>query len=71
MALQIVDDDSATLGFPHEEKGWIPADHIGMTKFDDSQDVGFRRVLHAIRCLVDDGLEVREAAEVTASNSCA
>jgi hypothetical protein len=70
MALKIVDDDSATLGLPHEEKGWIPAGHTDMTKFDNIGDVGFKRVHHAIRCLVEDGLETREAAKVAADKSC-
>ncbi|KAE9380746.1 hypothetical protein N431DRAFT_552847 [Stipitochalara longipes BDJ] len=67
---KIVDDDSATLGLPHEEKGWIPASHTDMTKFDDVGDVGFKRVNHAIRCLVEDGLETREAAKAAADKSC-
>lgn len=57
---QIVDDDSASLGFPQEEKGWIDANHSNMVKFDSLQDAGFKRVAFGITSLIDDGLEARQ-----------
>ena len=52
---QIVDDDSASLGFPHERKLWIPADHTDMVKFDDRKLVGYKRITGAIIELVENG----------------
>ncbi|MCJ1457769.1 hypothetical protein MMC28_008138 [Mycoblastus sanguinarius] len=59
---KIVDDDSATLGFPHEQKGWIPANHENMIKFNNVQDIGYKRISFAISTLVEDGLLARQAA---------
>jgi len=56
-----VDDDSATLGFPHEQKGWVPANHENMIKFSNAQDIGYKRVSYAISTMVSDGLAARQA----------
>lgn len=57
---KIVDDDSATLEFPHEQIGRIPANHENMIKFSDATDIGYRRVSYAISELVTDGLAARQ-----------
>ena len=53
---QIVDDQSANLGFPHEEKSWIPANHENMVKFASAQTIGYERVSYAISTIVEDGV---------------
>ena len=58
---QIVDDDSATLGFPHEQKLWIPANHENMTKFSVDTEVGYKRVSFAIVSLVRSDLQKTQA----------
>ncbi|KAL8962363.1 MAG: hypothetical protein Q9193_001220 [Seirophora villosa] len=45
----VVDADSAKIGDGHEEVGSIPANHSRMTKFDDSGDIGFKRVTAQLR----------------------
>ena len=54
IARQIVDDDSASLGFPHERKIWLPANHSDMIKYHDREDVSFRRIASAISEIVKD-----------------
>jgi hypothetical protein len=68
---QVVDDDSASLGFPQEEKGWIPANHIDMVKYDSENDTGFKRVAHSIASLVEDGLRQKESAASAAETASA
>lgn len=58
---QIVDDDSATLGFPHEQKQWIPANHENMVKFSNETEVGYKRVSFAITSLVADSLQRKQS----------
>ncbi len=66
LAVKIVDDDSATLGHPHEVKQWLPANHVDMCGFDDRNCVAYRRVCGAIVELIDDTLG-RLADSATAS----
>jgi hypothetical protein len=54
MTKQIVDDDSASLGLPHERKVRIPANHSDMIKFHDKEDLGFVRLAGAISEIVED-----------------
>jgi hypothetical protein len=54
MAKQIVDDDSASLGLPHERRLWLPANHSNMIKYHDRNDVSFVRVAGAISEIVED-----------------
>ena len=56
-----MDDDSATLGFPHEQKSWVPANHENMVKFSNAQDIGYKRVSYAISTMLADGLVARQA----------
>ncbi|KAI4114413.1 MAG: hypothetical protein LQ345_004804, partial [Seirophora villosa] len=46
---EVVDADSAKIGDGHEEVGSIPANHSRMTKFDDCEDIGFKRVTAQLR----------------------
>lgn len=64
MAKQIVDDDSASLGLPHERRLWLPANHSDMIKYHDRNDVSFVRVAGAISEIVEDLPESR----ITLSN---
>jgi hypothetical protein len=61
--LKIVDDDSASLGYPNEIKETIPANHSDMCKFENAEEVGYMRVSGAIGYLVEDACqnEVPEA----------
>jgi hypothetical protein len=59
--LQIVDDDSASLGFPNEGKQVLPGNHVEMVKFDSKTDTGYKRVSIAIMDLIEDGpMEVKK-----------
>ncbi|KAH0556941.1 hypothetical protein GP486_005272 [Trichoglossum hirsutum] len=51
---KIVDDESASLGYPHERRQYIHANHGGMVKFGSSNETGFERIAGAISELVDD-----------------
>ncbi len=55
-AAQIFDDDSATIGNPHEIKQWLPADHLNMCKFDARASVAYKRVSGAIVESIEDAL---------------
>jgi hypothetical protein len=57
MGIQIVDDDSATIGHPREIKLWLPADHIGMCKYNNSASRAYRRVSGAILESIEDALD--------------
>lgn len=50
---QVVDDDSASLGFPNERKICIHANHVDMVKFNNRQDLGYRRMSGAIAELME------------------
>jgi hypothetical protein len=52
----VVDDDSATIGHPNEIKQWLPADHMGMCKFNDRSMVAYKRVSNAIIESIEDCL---------------
>ena len=54
---QIVDDDSATLGFPHERKQWILANHSNICKFRTKDDIGYERVAGALWELIEDSFK--------------
>ncbi|KAI4221219.1 MAG: hypothetical protein LQ349_007898 [Xanthoria aureola] len=45
----VVEPDSAKIGDAHEEVGSIPANHSQMTKFEGSEDIGFKRVAAQLR----------------------
>lgn len=55
MGPQIVDNDSASLGFPNESMQVIPGNHVEMVKFANSEDTGYERMSNAIRELIEDG----------------
>ncbi|KAL8644302.1 MAG: hypothetical protein Q9226_007835, partial [Calogaya cf. arnoldii] len=55
----VVEPDSAKIGDPHEEVGSVPADHSQMTKFETSEDIGFKRVAAQLRRWVHE-LRVHE-----------
>ena len=54
---KIVDNDSASLGFPNERLGSIPANHRDMVKFRSREDVGYQRIKDAILDLIEDWQE--------------
>ncbi|KAL8977206.1 MAG: hypothetical protein Q9205_006941 [Flavoplaca limonia] len=45
----VVEPDSAKIGDPYEEVGSVPANHIQMTKFASSEDIGFKRIAAQLR----------------------
>ncbi|KAI9823926.1 MAG: hypothetical protein M1832_002244 [Thelocarpon impressellum] len=57
---KIVDDDSATLGSVNERQRTIPADHMGMVKFDDVRNVGFKRTLGALSEILESCSNAQE-----------
>ena len=61
---KIVDDDSATLGYPNERKQWIPANHSNMCKFEDEKDIGFERVAGALYELVEDASPIDQDSQM-------
>ena len=61
---QIVDDDSATLGFACERKQWIPANHSEMCKFKCDTDHGYVRVAGGIRDLVEDAVGYEDQTQI-------
>ncbi|KAL8852079.1 MAG: hypothetical protein Q9221_003009 [Calogaya cf. arnoldii] len=58
----VVEPDSAKIGDPHEEVGSIPANHSQMTKFETSEDIGFKRVAAQLRRWVH---ELRVTEEIS------
>lgn len=50
---QVVYGDSAIIDYPHEVRGTIHADHLGMTKFSTRDDPGYRKVLYAIETALE------------------
>lgn len=66
--LQVVDDDSATLGLPCERKQWIAANHSDMCKFKSSSDHGYERVAGGIIDLVEDAVEAAARNNVPVDN---
>ncbi|KAB8067067.1 hypothetical protein BDV29DRAFT_163796 [Aspergillus leporis] len=59
----IVDRDSAVIGFPHEVRQQIPADHKMMVKFAGPEDPGYERIKNAILNLIEDWKENTEARQ--------
>jgi hypothetical protein len=57
----IVDKDSTIIGFPHEVRQEIPANHKMMVKFQDQSDIGYQRIKGAILNLIEDWEEQVEA----------
>lgn len=51
---QVVDADSAKIGDAREEVGSIPANHSEMTKFESSDDIGFKRISAQLRRWVQE-----------------
>lgn len=47
--MKVVESDSAKIGDRNEELGSIPSNHSNMTKFQNSNDIGFRRVSSHLR----------------------
>ena len=45
--------DSAVIGDAREHRTLIHADHIGMTKFSNSDDAGYKKVLYAIEIVLE------------------
>jgi hypothetical protein len=66
--LKIVDDDSASLGFPHERRQQLPGKHSDMIKFEKANEVGYKRMSGAIVELVEEGIK---AAQKKASGTSA
>ncbi|KAI9851995.1 MAG: Ankyrin-1 [Thelocarpon superellum] len=64
---KIVDDDSATLGSANERQRTIPADHIGMVKFDDVSSLGFKRTVGALSEIIESCASTPD--EVAASSA--
>ncbi|KAH0538580.1 hypothetical protein FGG08_004830 [Glutinoglossum americanum] len=54
---KIVDNWSASLGYPQEHIGSIPGNHSNMVKFSERDDIGYERMMGAISELIADGLE--------------
>lgn len=50
----VVDSDSAKIRDTREEAGTIPANHSKMTKFESSDDVGFKRISAQLRRWVQE-----------------
>lgn len=51
--LQVVDEDSATLGFPNEITIGLDADHRSMCRFDREDSQAFAAVWRPIRDMVN------------------
>lgn len=47
--MKVVEPDSAKIGDRNEELGSIPSNHSNMTKFQNSNDIGFKRVSSHLR----------------------
>ncbi|KAI9824247.1 MAG: hypothetical protein M1832_002054 [Thelocarpon impressellum] len=60
---KIVDDDSATLGAANERQRTIPADHVGMVRFDDVGNVGFKRTVGALSEIIESCSNGRKDTE--------
>jgi hypothetical protein len=50
-----VDNDSASLGFPHEHTQILPGNHSDMIKFSSRDDSGYERISGAILDIVEAG----------------
>ena len=55
--MQVVDNWSASLGYPQEHIESIPGNHSSMVKFSERDDIGYDRMMGAISELIVDGLE--------------
>ena len=51
--IQVVEGGSIVIGDARERRDTIHADHINMVKFTDATDDGYRKVLHAIKMLLE------------------
>lgn len=58
--LKIVDDDSASLGFPHERRQQLPGKHSDMIKFEKASELGHKRMSGAIVELVEEGIKAAQ-----------
>ena len=45
--------ESAVIDHGYERRDSIHADHVGMTKFSTAGDQGYKKIVHAIRVLVE------------------
>ena len=54
---QAVQGDSAIIGDARENQETIYADHAGMAKFSRRDDVEYRKVLYAIKMLLESLME--------------
>ncbi|KAL8650898.1 MAG: hypothetical protein Q9210_003548 [Variospora velana] len=61
----VVDADSAKIGDGREEVGSIPANHSRMTKFEDHEDIGFKRIGAQLRRWTQ---EIRGDAEMSTAD---
>ena len=51
---QVVEGGSAIIGYPSERRDTIYADHVNMVKFSDRMDDGYKKILHAIKVLLEE-----------------
>lgn len=69
--LQIVDDDSTTIGHPDEVRQWLPANHLDMCRCESRDSVAYKRVAGAIVELIDDMLDRLPDSEMSKSTKSA
>ena len=56
--IQVVEGDSIVIGDARERRDTIHADHINMVKFSDAGDSGYRKVLYAIKMVLEAKLDL-------------
>ena len=63
---QVVGKESAIIGDGYEDSDSIHADHVGMAKFSNPSEAGYKKIVHVIRQLLK-GIQDQEPNPLSAN----